>query len=669
MTARVALRLGVAVALVAPASAQTPDSTAAVPEAGAPAPDALPADSLSSDSTALPLSTVAPFGAAPGRPLTPVPALTAALSVQDLLGDRPGVFAYRLGAPGRVGGVSVDGLAPATPSLRLDDRPFDDLFTGAPRLDLLPEAATGPVRASGAEAGRPLALTASVRPFRLDVPVTEIRYQTGQEGVQQVSGTHAQTRRPPAFLRGGSPDARLTLTGHVGSRRSNGPLAGATLRHLDALGRLLITRPGLAAEAGVLHADRTEGARTGVTAPTFGGLFVPSATVGDPSATRRTLRTEAWARVRLPIAATPLEAGASALTQRLVYVPGTRDTLRAHANRVAGFVRQPVRLGGHALALRLDAVWTGDPFGGADPLGDPGGRADLSGVVQDSLRLGPAVAAVEVGVHRENGTTIPAGALRLDAGPAFAGVRVGGRARSAVEAAGVVGRIAPDTDGDPERTLLAEAGVDLSLGPFRLGARVFGSVRTNVRELVSLGDTAFATAFAVLSSPEAVRQGGVAVGIGWREAAARGLYLRADGTAQAVLNPSRSALHAALDGALPQAWGTARLGARAEDVGDDVLDLDLAVVVRAWSAFQSRLVEPSTGLLALPEAGTPLGTGVPARATVGLEATATFRAQASLFLRYDNALARRAYSGALVTLGEPLPAHVVRFGVFWALVN
>ena len=60
---------------------------------------------------------------------------------------------------------------------------------------------------------------------------------------------------------------------------------------------------------------------------------------------------------------------------------------------------------------------------------------------------------------------------------------------------------------------------------------------------------------------------------------------------------------------------------------------------------------------------------MPARGTLGLEATATFSARASLFLRYDNALADRVYDGALVTLGEPLAPHVLRFGVFWALVN
>ncbi|MEM6289231.1 MAG: hypothetical protein AAF845_18995 [Bacteroidota bacterium] len=663
-------RLAVALVLLAgaPASGLAPDSTAApVPEAGGiePVPGALPADSLRADSAALPRPAVAPFGAAPGRPLTPVPALTAALDPQALLADVPGAFVYRLGAPGRIGGVAFPGSSPHAPSLRLDGRPLDDVFTGAPRLDLLPAAATGPVRAVGPEAGRAAGLSAGVRPFRLDLPVTEMRYLTGQEGVQHVSATHAQTRRPPGWLRGGSDDARLTATGHVATRRSNGLFPGGTVRHLDALARFLLTRPGLAAEAGVLHADRTEGARTGVTASTFGGLFTPAALVGDASATRRTLRTEAWTRARIPLAAQPLEAGASYGTQRLVHVRAAGDTLRAHADRAAAFARQPLRLGDHALAVRLDAVWTGDPHEGADVFGDPGARLDLGATLTDSLRLGGVGLVAEAGLHRVASATIPAAALHAEAGPAFVRATYGGRARSFVEAAGVEGRILPDARDPAERTLRAEAGLDLRTSTFRLGARAFGSVRTDAREIVSQGDSLFR----VVSTPEAVRQVGLAAGLGWREAAPRGLYLRAEGTVQAVADPSRSALHAGLDRALPRAWGTARLGVRAVDVGEGVLDLDLSAVVSGWSAFRSRLVEPTTGLLALPEAGTPLGQPVPARATLGLEATATFSARASLFLRYDNALAERAYNGALVTLGEPLPAHALRFGVFWALVN
>src|SRR5690606_33285230 len=84
------------------------------------------------------LSLVAPEAAEPGRPVTPVPALTPALDPADLLGSVPGAFVYHLGAPGWPHGLSLNGRAPEAHALTLDGRPYDDLFTGRPREDLLP---------------------------------------------------------------------------------------------------------------------------------------------------------------------------------------------------------------------------------------------------------------------------------------------------------------------------------------------------------------------------------------------------------------------------------------------------------------------------------------------------------------------------------------------------
>ena len=660
------------VLLALPVRAQTPDSTAApVTE---PVPDAVPADSVAVDSArALPRPAVAPFGPAPGRPVTPVPALTAALDVQTLLADRPGAFAYGLGVPGRVH-VALGEHGLTLPALALDGRPYADPFTGAPRYDLLPAAAVGPLRLADAAFGRPGAVTAAVRPFRLGVPVTEIRYGAGQEGVQQVSGTHAQTRRPPAFLRGGSPDARATGTLHVANRRADGVDEGGALRHLDVLGRLLLTRPGLAAEVGVVHADRTEGARLGLVADAgvdpFEGLFLQRASVRDPGATRRTLRTEAWARARLPVlAAAPLEVGGAVADQRLVYGRAATDSVRLGARRATAFAEQGATVGPHRLSLRLDVVAEGGveaqtvgPFFRRAGRRDDA-RLDLHVVLRDSVRLGPLALAAEGGASGLDGGFVPVGALRIGLGPAFAAVRTGGRARARVDAGGLRGRFRP-APGDGERALTAEAGVALGAGPFRLAVRAFGSRRTGVRELAATDSAAFA----FLDVPGALREGGVAATLAWRDGAARGLYVRAEGTARAV-EDAAGGVRARLDAALPRAWAAVRLGLRAEGVGDGVLDLDLAAVGRGWTAFRGRRVEPATGLLALPAASGPLAVDLPAQAVLGLEATATFSARASVFVRYDNALAERAVFGAAVVQGEPVPPHLLRFGVFWALLN
>ena len=668
---RAALALAVLAAALAPAAwGQRP---------GSPAADSVtvlapPADSLA-PGAAVPVSraVVGPFGPAPGRAISPAPATTASLSAADLLAGRagrlgrppraaPAAFVYALSAPGRSGGVSLDGLPPDAPALTLDGRPFDDPFTGVPRLDLLPLSAVGALSLGDGALGRPASLTAGVRDFRLGVPVTEIRYTGLQDGVRHASGTHAQTRRPPAFLGGGSDDSRLTFTFHAASRAADSPQAGGRLRHTDALGRLLLTRPGIAAEVGVIHADQTEGARAGLvsTTPSVDGVFeFATARPRDPSATRRSLRTEAWTRLRLPIGAVPTEAGASLAVQRLRYASGG-DSLRAHGTRLAAFAEQPLAVRGHRLALRVDGVYDLAPTAGG--FADAGARLGAHVAVTDSLSLGPAGLALGAGAHAVGGAAWPSASARVTAGVFTAGVRLGGRAASRLETAGFAS-VAGASDEGPTQTAAADAALDLGRGDWRLGLRAFASADRDRRETVAVSDTTFA----VQAVPSLV-QGGLDASVGWRETARRGLYARLGATARAVADAA-DGLRQCVDESLPRAWARARLGLRAEGVGDGVLDLDLAAVGLAWTPFRSRLVEPSTGVLALPLPGAPLGAELPARGTLGLEATATFSARASLFVRYDHALGDRLYDGAIVTQGEPLAPHVLRFGVFWALLN
>ncbi|PAP76132.1 hypothetical protein [Rubrivirga marina] len=669
---RPALALAVA-ALAAAASAQVPDSTAAPDPPGDVR--ALPADSLAprvaADSARLgpEAEPVPPFALAPGRPVTPVPATTAALDVAALLADVPGAFVYRLGAPGSTAGAALDGLGPDLPALMLDGRPVVDLITGAPRYDLLPLAAIGPLRTEAAALGRP-GVQASLRDLRLGVPVTELRYLGGQDAIQHASGTHAQTRRPPAFLRGGSDASRLTLTGHAASRSADSPFAGGDVAHTDAFGRLLLTQPLVAAEVGVMYTDRTEGARAGVV-PSAGlpveGIFSAStATVRGSGATRRTLRTEPWLRLRLPFArSAPTDVGASIALQRSVFVraDGTGDTLRVHGRRLAAFAEQPLRVGPNRLVLRLDVMAEPAPGPEAGVLTGAESRLGLHAAITDSLRLGQASVVLGAGFHQVEDARWPSASARVTAGPASAGVMLGGRAPSWLDAVGLSGSVIPATSTEAEQTLSADAALRLRRGDWRLDLRAFGSATLNGLHLVSLGDTLAA----VTVAGEPIRQGGISMGGGWRERVRRGFYANVRGTARAVLS-SGSDLHDRIDASLPRVWATGRLGVRAEDIGDGVVDVDLAVASTAWTAFRSVRVEPATGALVLPEPGGSLGFELPARALVGLEATATFSAQASLFVRYDHALGERAY-GAVVTQGEPLPPHVLRFGVFWALLN
>ncbi len=615
-----------------------------------------------------------PFGPAPGRRVTAVPAVTAVLDVQELLegdgparmsGRAPAAFVYALGAPGRIGGVSLDGLDPAAPALVLDGRSIEDVITGAPRYDLLPLGVVGPLRVSDGAFGRATAVHASSRSFAVGVPVTELRYLGGGLGTRHASGTHAQTRRAPKFF-SRAESARITLTGHAANRASDGLFAGAQLRHTDAFARALLARPGLVLEAGVSYVDRLEGARTGVVAATgqpATALFdLPTVNIRQPSATRRTLRTEAWTRARIPIVSTPTELGVSFAAQRRIYAPGSRDTMRVHGRRVAAFLEQPLEAGPHALRLRLDAAY--EP-----PLGPDTGvlladdRLGIHAVVSDSLRVGALEVAAQAGAHTVGGEAWPSGAVRVRRGAFGGGVRVGGRARSRLDVVGLEGAVVPGGPGT-ERSVAADVGLEVAPGSWRVSVRAFGESTQYRHDLVAQGDSLVAVAI----SDGTTQQGGVGLEVGWREQTRRGLYVRIGGTARSVLGAA-SDFEQRLDDALPRAWGRARVGVRAEDVGDGVLDLDLAVVAEGWTSFRSRRVEPVTGALVLPDPASALGIEIPGRAILGLEATATFSARASLFLRYDNSLAGRVYNGALVTQGEPLSPPTLRFGVFWALLN
>ena len=657
------------------ASAQTPDSTGVLATPGG--------EVTVLDSSAAPRRPlVAPFGPAPGLDLTPVPAVTATLSLGGLLDDAtpalarpprplaaPSAFAYALGAPGRVAGVSLDGQAPDAPALTLDGRPYADPFTDAPRLDLLPLALVGPVRLADGARGRATALSVGTRDLRVAVPVTELRYHGGQSGLLHASGSHAQTRRPPAFLRGGSDDARLTLTFHAATRGADGALAGARLRHTDALGRLLLTRPGLAAEVGVVYADRTEGARRGVVpdAPGLDGVFsFDTATPLESGAERRSTRTEGWARARVPVLAAPAELGASVGVHRTAYAGGGAP-VRLLGARATAFAEQPLAAGRHRLALRVEGVYDRAPV--QDTTAASGG--DLSGVgsrlgvhvtATDSLAVGPVRLALGAGVHRVGGEAWPSASVRAGSGAAWVGARLGGRAVSRLEQTGLARVLAVGPDAPTTRTLAADAGLALAAGDWRLVLTAFASAERDGRHWVATGDAVLAYTVASMT------QGGGGAVVGWRERTRRGLYARVDAHARALAGPDTDVLRR-LDRALPRVWGGARVGLRAEGVGDGVLDLDLAAVGHAWSAFRSRLVEPTTGVLALPRPGADLGLELPARGTLGLEATATFSTRASLFVRYDHALGGRLYDGAIVTQGEPLVPEVLRFGVFWALLN
>ena len=642
-----------------PAAAQVPDSVAV-------AADSLAADSLEAE-PAVPRGAVSFAGPAPGRVVTPTPTRRPVLGAAELLGALPGVFHHDLGVPGAPDGVAFGGLAPHRVSLALDGVPAEDLFSGRPAWELLPLDALAPLRLAP-RYGAPAGVDASLRAFAASVPVTELRYRTARTGIQFISATHAQTRRP-GFLRAlGGDRARLQALVHVGGRRADGEFAGAAVRGWQLLARVGIALPAFSLEVTERHGRDESGARSGLV-PTgaFETVFDPDrATVLDPQATRETVRNDLAATLRLPLLDEPLTATGYWTAETFHYANplAAPDTTTARGDRVGFRLTQPLRLGPNRLLARaegwLDRLDTDSAFA------DPGDVSALHLAVLDSLALGPFDVELEGGWHRAGDASFPALGARIawpgEVVRAEAGVRRAGALPSRMQRGGFGGLLRTDGVADEERTLALDAALGLRIGPFDLDLRAEVLRQSDPTALV-LTDTV-ATFVRVDGAFE--RATG-ALALGWRDRAARGLYVRSQVNAHAFLNPDDSPTHRREADAVPPLWGHVRLGWRARDLFEGSLVLDLALRGRFWSAFRGRTLHAPTALYALPFT---TDRRADARGTLDVLAEAGVGGgRATAFVLYENVLARRAYPGAYVVPVHPLPGPRLRFGIFWLLAN
>ncbi|MEM1055358.1 MAG: TonB-dependent receptor [Bacteroidota bacterium] len=659
-----------------PASHAQDSTSVAAPEA----PETLALrDTTAGDST-----LIAPSVPASGRAASPVPAVTPALDLGDLLARADGLslFAYGLGAPGRLAGLSFDGLAPTRAAVTLDGRPLSDLFTGTPRLDLVPWEATDRLVLQDAEVGAPIGVGAALRPFRERVPVTELRFHTGRLGIQTIAGTHAQTHRAPWRL--GGEKARFTATFHVGSRQSDGAVSGARLRHTHVLARLALATPRWGAEITEHYAERTEGARRGVLDD--GAFFDPfRASVLDPSAERRTLRNELAATLRAPlVSAHPLALWASWTRQTSRYSPGasfavpTPDTLALSGNRYAAGLSQRL---GRGPTLRAHVGYEDEPWGARTPLRNASDRLQAHAALADTLTLGPARLAATLGGHVVGSTIGPALAVRAEAGLLSGALSWTGVVPGRIEDAGffpapsvAAGTSIGTADRDePEQIIAAEISARARAGDLRFGVRPFAKVYLGAYRLVeelNVETTGLDTVvFRYSHSRDAVSQIGAQTTLTWREGTEAGLYARSSVTATAWPGASDSlglSLSGRMAEALPALHGSARLGVRATRVGTGTAALDLGATVRGWTAFRGVRVHPATGLLALARTDAPR---LPARALLDLDARVTFGTRATVAVTWANVFSGLVYDGARTVQGEPLPGRHLRFGVFWAFTE
>ena len=397
-------------------------------------------------------------------------------------------------------------------------------------------------------------------------------------------------------------------------------------------------------------------------------MFDPDlATVLRPNAERETIRNDLAATIRLPILAAPLTATAFWTAETFRYVDPTSqtDTLETRGDRTGVRVVQPLRLGPHRLRVQaegwLDEVDAGTVFA------DESAQSSLHLTVQDSLAVAGFELDAEAGFHGGAGASFPSVGLRVEragrVGQAFTSVRYAGATYARMERVGFGDLVrAAEPVGD-ERTLVAAAGFDAALGAFDFGLEADAVQRSDPRLLLAEGDTAVA----FVTAEGAFRRVTGTLRLGWRDRAARGIYVRVRASAQTALGEDDSDLHRREADALPPLWGTARLGFRALALFDGALDLDLALRGRGWTAFRGRRFHAPTALFALSELD---ARPVDASGTLDVLAEAGIGGgRATVFVAYENALASRAYAGSYIVPVYPLPGPLLRFGVFWLLPN
>ncbi len=603
-------------------------------------------------------SLVVPYVEPTGLSVGSVPVTIPEVDVLNIAGEIPGALLYEFGDTGWADGVSLDGQSPQRMSLSLDGLPFSDLFTERPHLELLPAAVLDRFRLESTHFGRLRAFNAQVRPLAGSTPITELKFLTGQEGMQYVSASHAQTRTPPGLL--GGDGGRLGFLGHVSGTQSDGQFAGGALRSWQALGRLSLSRLGFAATLTEFHTKHTVGARSGV-APDFPAAYNPAtATVLDAAASRETSRNDLALSIRLPLGPDALTMATYWTRQHERFSPTGLDTSFVRGNRFGGQLVLPFRTGDHHLSLHADGWWDDAAGGQSNPFVGIDARTQIHGTLSDSVSVSGWGLKAEAGVHSVASEVFPSGQFRVERSGAFVGLSYAGHVPGRIEMTGYGDQLTGLAAQSSEQTASGEAGFELHAGSFQVALRGFASLTSNPRSLVD--DGAGSAAFQDLSG--SLRRAGGSLYIGWRANVERGFYANATVNGSTVLNPDDSDLHLREADALPAVWANGRLGVRADALFSNNLDIDLAAQGRAWSAFRSRSYIPQAALFALPAASSP---EVPTSGMLDLVVEARLQQRATLFFLYENVLSTRTYDGAFIVPIYPLPAHRVRFGLFWTL--
>lgn len=350
-------------------------------------------------------------------------------------------------------------------------------------------------------------------------------------------------------------------------------------------------------------------------------------------------------------------------------------------------VRAPARLGGTRHDVLVTLAGTLARRQASRAMGPAATRYDAHLAVRDSTALGPARLVATGGLHATSEVAfVPSANVRATVplgrvGPlrrlaAFGHVRRAEQARPWMATDGFRGLVLPLPPGDRDRdgaVVEIEAGarghLATPLGPLDLRLSAFAHQISDALDFVA---TDADTTIQAVVADAPVRRAGATLAVGLRRDARRGLYLTTEVTATELLSASA---HPRRQGVLPQAFGSATLGARVLLFRRD-LDLDAFVRVRGWSRVRSRVFHAPTGLFALPQPPPPEVAGT--AADVGafgpdgvLDVWLEGRIRgATIYVGYLNALSgTNVQPGVTVVPVYPLLAQQFRIGVFWPILN
>jgi hypothetical protein len=585
-----------------------------------------------------------------GLPLYPTEALESV----------PGAFVYSFRTGGWPEGFSVAGRDPSTAVLLRDGRPFHSLTTGRALFEMLPLGLSDPPRLARGMEGGSTTLVANMQTFDSPRPITGIRYQSDDNGLQHAEVYHAQRRLVTVFGR----QALLNVSAAYLGRGSTGEYPGSVLeRERGVFVQTRFARPRWSLAISNLSSRHRVGAHAGVVPQppaVYETIFVrPGAVVRRPEARRQTVRNEFDVTWRARWLADPFTltgywtAESYRYYDARLHLPARLHRAGVRAEQHLRDASLPLRIHGWIETVQDDSAFV-----------SPGNRYAFEASLADSLRIGIFGLEAEAGIRATHRYAAPGGRIRLSAGAASA------RAYVSAESAplelprifedGFGPLLAPTTAG-AGRSSEVRIGASVVRAPFSADAFVLAqSDRDGV-----FASTDAARDTLVLHTGVSTNRVGAGGRFGFRESAGRGVYASVSPSLVRWLAPPALAGTAPIETSVPALHIYASLGVRAMLFQGD-LDADVSVRGRYWSAMRSRVLHPATGLLVLAEAE---ARHFNASGFLDVVLEAGVRT-ATIHVALENVL-----SGTDVTLGNlivpdyPLPERRLRFAVFWPILD